>query len=81
MYEEYEVQSVTLTEDEAKTLAYQEYRARLKETLADAQLLEKNTDAALDEDGVYRIRCRLYCLADIAVRQPLVIDENSSAEQ
>ncbi len=81
LYEEYEVQSVTLTEDEAKTLAYQEYRARLKETLADAQLLEKNTDAALDEDGVYRIRCRLYCLADIAVRQPLVIDENSSAEQ
>ena len=47
LYEEYEVQSVTLTEDEAKTLAYQEYRARLKETLADAQLLEKNTDAAL----------------------------------
>lgn len=76
MYKEYETQMVTLEEEEAKTLAYQEYRNRLKETLADAQLLEKNTAASLDEDGVYRIRCRLYCLADIAVRQPLTIEEN-----
>ncbi len=76
IYQEYEMQQVTLTEAEAKTLAYQEYRTRLKETLADAQLLEKTTTAALDEDGVYRIQCRLYCLADIAVQQPLIIQEN-----
>ncbi len=76
VFEEYEMQQVTLTEEEAKTLAYQEYRTRLKETLADAQLLEKTTTAALDEDGVYRIHCRLYCLADIAVQQPLTIQEN-----
>lgn len=81
LYEEYDMQTVTLSEEEAKTLAYQEYRTRLKETLADAQLLEKNTTAALEEDGVYRIRCRLYCLADIAARQPLAIEEISSTEQ
>ena len=76
VYEEYEMQQITLTEEEAKTLAYQEYRGRLKETLADAQLLEKTVTAALDEDGVYRIHCRLYCLANIAVQQPLTIQEN-----
>ena len=81
LYEEYNMQPVTLSEEEAKTLAYQEYRTRLKEILADAQLLEKNTTAALEEGGVYRIRCRLYCLADIAVRQPLAIEEISSTEQ
>ena len=46
------MQQVTLTEEEAKTLAYQEYRAMLKEALADAQLLEKTTTASLEEDGV-----------------------------
>ena len=80
VYEEYELQQVTLTEEEAKTLAYQEYRAMLKETLADAQLLQKTTTASLEEDGVYRIHCQLYCLADIAVQQPLTIQENQNED-
>lgn len=75
-YQEYEMQQVTLTEEEAKVLAYQKYREQLSETLADAQLLEKTTDASLKDDGVYRIHCRLYCLANIAVQQPLTIQEN-----
>ena len=70
------MQQVTLTEEEAKVLAYQKYREQLSETLADAQLLEKTTDASLEDDGVYRIHCRLYCLANIAVQQPLTIQEN-----
>lgn len=52
----------------------------LKETLADAQLLDENHYCSLEEDGVYRIHCQLYCLADIAMQQPLTIQENQNED-
>ena len=78
-YDAYALQPVTLTEEAAKVIAYREYRGLLQRSLSDAELLQKTVDAGLSEDGVYRIHCKLYCLANIAQRQPLLLENENDA--
>ncbi|MBR6677030.1 MAG: sporulation protein YqfD, partial [Clostridia bacterium] len=63
IYTPYEVQRVTLTEEEAFEQAAALYKDELEKTLNGAQLLSKNVTETVEEDGV-TVRCELYCLAD-----------------
>ena len=65
---------MTLTEKEASERAEALYKKELERTLNGAQLLSKNVTETVGEDGV-TVRCELYCLADIAKKVPLEINE------
>ncbi len=79
VYSEYSLKNTVLTEKEVRDLAIAEYRRRLTEVLGDAELISKSVTE--DFDGEYfTVNCEIYCLADIAKKVPLVIEENKDRE-
>ena len=74
IYSEYEVKKTELTESDARIKGIKEYRDRLAEITRNAELISIETEHSY-EDGVYRIDCNLYCIADIAESAPFSIDK------
>lgn len=70
-YNEYEIQKVTISKDEAVELAFKKLRTEMDAALSgeDTQLLERQTDAAFDDDNFY-LKCNLYCIENIAESVP-----------
>ena len=72
-YKEYNVSEYTLSESEAKIKAIKEYKDKLAELTKDVELINIDTKHS-SENGVYRIECSMYCIADIAEKAPFTID-------
>lgn len=79
VYREYEIKDVTLSENEAKSLARAEYKKKLSEILGDAQIVRKTVSEGCF-DGSYCIECELCCLADIALLEPLYISGSDETQ-
>ncbi len=69
---EYTEEQKDLAEEEVKAIAIREYREKINEMTKDSELISIST-SHIFENGVYRIDCNLYCIADIAANMPFTI--------
>ena len=76
VYREYENVPITRSEDEAKTEAYRELRARCAEVAKDSELVSREISSGM-RDGKYVIECELTVIKDIAVEVPIYTAENT----
>ncbi|MDD6094627.1 MAG: sporulation protein YqfD [Clostridia bacterium] len=79
-YKEYKTEKATLTEKEANDILMSEYRKKLSETLAHDQLLSKTVRRETGENSV-KLHCSLYCLADIAEKKEIKINNTERADK
>ena len=59
----------TLTEEEAKRLAWKQVTDFVETELADCELLSAQIEEGMDDDGAYRIKCVFECIEDIAAER------------
>ena len=76
VFSEYRKKTVTLSEKEAEEQAVALYREKLLSVIGDDSIISKSVTGSVD-NGVFTIKCELYCLADIAKRVPLEITKNN----
>ena len=79
-YLEYETVDAVYTESEARSRLMSEYRKKLRETLGDAELLHKTVNITEDKECL-KLRCELYCLANIAAKREIKINDKERAEE
>lgn len=71
---EYTIEDVSYSVSEAVDLAFIELRTRLDRELMNSELISKTVETDYDSDYFY-IRCKLYCLEDIAEEVEFLIKE------
>lgn len=71
---EYTVEDVNYTVSEAVDIAFVELREQMDQQLKDSELISKTVETDYDSEYFY-IRCKLYCLEDIAVEREFFIEE------
>ncbi len=76
VYRECKYVPITRTEDEARTEAYKQLRARCAEVAKEAELVSREVKAGL-RDGAYVIECELTVVKDIAVEVPIYTNQNT----
>lgn len=59
----------TLTEEEAKRLAWKQVTDFVETELADCELLSAQIEEGMDDNGAYRIKCVFECIEDIAAER------------
>lgn len=74
-YNEYEIQNVTISMEEAADLAFKKFRVEIDAALSgeDTQLLERRIETAFDSDNFY-LKCSLHCIEDIAESVPFSVN-------
>lgn len=78
VYKEYELVDYVLDEEQAKQMAEAKMMKLLADELKDCELVSKTSEGEL-QDGVYRLTCKVYCIADIA-KEIAIDDSEDSAE-
>lgn len=73
---EYETVKRTLGEKEAREEAEREMSRILSEELFDSEILERKTSEEITEKS-YKLRCSIYCIADIACEKEIILSKET----
>ena len=77
---EYREVTVTLTEAEARAEAESDMARLISEELGQSEILEKKTEEEYT-DVSYKLKCRLYCLTDIAYEKEIILNKNTDENE
>ncbi len=79
VYRGYQTREITLTENEAKKLAYKQFFSECEKISRDSELVSRSIEAGLS-DGCYKISGELVVLKDIAKKVPIYTGKEEIAE-